>query len=46
MPSEEDTEGDDNKSDMYMFYFIFNIVVVYFCYIDYFTNYIVFYSSF
>ena len=34
------------KSDMYMFYFIFNIVVVSFCYIIYFANYIVFYSYF
>jgi hypothetical protein len=33
------------KNDMYMFYFIFNIVVVSFCYILYFVNYIVFYSS-
>jgi hypothetical protein len=33
------------ESEMYMFYFIFNIVVVYFCYIDYFANYIVYYSS-
>jgi hypothetical protein len=31
--------------DIYMFYFIFNIVIVYFCYILYFANYIVFYSS-
>jgi hypothetical protein len=30
------------KSDMYMFYFIFNIVVLYFCYILYFANYILF----
>jgi hypothetical protein len=35
----------NTKSDMYMFYFIFNIVVVYFCYILYFSNCIVFYSS-
>jgi hypothetical protein len=33
------------ESDMYMFYFVFNIVVVYFCYILYFSNYSVFYSS-
>jgi hypothetical protein len=31
------------KSDMYMFYFIINIVVVSFCYL-YFANSIVFYS--
>jgi hypothetical protein len=33
------------ESDMYMLYFIFNIVVVYFFYIIYFANYIGFYSS-
>jgi hypothetical protein len=32
------------KSDMYMFYFIFNTAVVSFCYILYFANFIVFYS--
>jgi hypothetical protein len=32
------------KSDMYMFYFIINTIVVSFCYL-YFTNYIVFNSS-
>ena len=33
------------ESDIYMFYSIFNIVVVSFCYIVYFANYIVLYSS-
>jgi hypothetical protein len=32
------------ESDIYMFYFIINIVFVSFCYL-YFTNYFVFYSS-
>ena len=33
------------KNDMYIFYFIYNIVVVSFFYILYFANYIIFYSS-